>query len=75
MTEMPARSVALLRRASHTRILTFAVELTVPPNTTAEVVLPDGSAPVEVGSSRHTFTSTVAVPDPVEKPQSLWAPD
>ena len=34
----------------------FALEVTVPPNTTAEVVLPDGSAPVEVGSGRHSFS-------------------
>ena len=40
----------------------FALEVTVPPNTTAEVSLPDGSAPVEVGSGRHSFTCTVPEP-------------
>ena len=30
--------------------------------------LPDGSAPVEVGSGRHSFTRTIAEPVPVEKP-------
>ena len=43
--------------------------MTVPPNTTAEVVLPDGSAPFEVGSGRHSFRCTIEEPQPVEKPQ------
>ena len=42
----------------------FALEVTVPPNTTAEVSLPDGSAPVEVGSGRHTFERTVVTDGP-----------
>jgi alpha-L-rhamnosidase len=46
----------------------FELELVVPPNTTAEVALPDGSDPVEVGSGRHAFTRSVTVPPPVEKP-------
>ncbi|SHN43127.1 glycoside hydrolase family 78 protein [Cryptosporangium aurantiacum] len=54
---------------------TFTLELTVPPNTTAEVVLPDGSAPFDVGSGRHTFTRTVVAPEPVEKPQPFWQPE
>jgi alpha-L-rhamnosidase len=52
----------------------FTLEVTVPPNTTAEVVLPDGSAPVEVGAGRHTFERTVTVPPPVEKPKGPWHP-
>ncbi|MEV5532833.1 glycoside hydrolase family 78 protein [Streptomyces prunicolor] len=33
----------------------LVVEASIPPNTRAEVQLPDGSAPFEVGSGRHTF--------------------
>ncbi|WP_116453610.1 glycoside hydrolase family 78 protein [Blastococcus litoris] len=47
----------------------FALDVTVPPNTTAEVVLPDGSATREVGSGRHTYRCTIDEPRPVEKPQ------
>jgi alpha-L-rhamnosidase len=47
----------------------FSLAVTVPPNTTAQVVLPDGSAPVDVGSGRHSFTATIDEPRPVEKPQ------
>ncbi|WP_249522557.1 glycoside hydrolase family 78 protein [Modestobacter marinus] len=46
----------------------FALQVVVPPNTTAEIALPDGSEPVEVGSGRHSFTRDVVVPPPVEKP-------
>jgi alpha-L-rhamnosidase len=53
----------------------FALEVTVPPNTTAEVVLPDGSAAVEVGSGRHSFTATIEEPVPVEKPALFFNPD
>ena len=53
----------------------FALELTVPPNTTAEVLLPDGGAPVEVGSGRHTFERQITVPAPVEEPAPHWAPE
>jgi alpha-L-rhamnosidase len=53
----------------------FDLEVTVPPNTTAQVVLPDGSAPVEVGSGRHTFTATIEEPLPVEKPALFFNPD
>ena len=54
----------------------FALEVTVPPNTSAEVSLPDGSAPVEVGSGRHTFERTVVPMAPVEKPQVFdWHPE
>jgi alpha-L-rhamnosidase len=47
----------------------------VPANTTAEIVLPDGSAPVEVGSGRHSFTRPITVPGPVEKPALFFNPD
>ena len=53
----------------------FALDVTVPPNTTAEVHLPDGSAPVEVGSGRHSFAATIAEPVPVEKPALFFDPD
>jgi alpha-L-rhamnosidase len=53
----------------------FALEVTVPPNTTAEVVLPDGSAAVEVGSGRHAFSATIDEPVPVEKPALFFNPD
>jgi alpha-L-rhamnosidase len=53
----------------------FALEVTVPPNTTAEVALPDGSAPVEVGAGRHSFSATIAEPVPVEKPALFFDPD
>jgi alpha-L-rhamnosidase len=53
----------------------FGLEVTVPPNTSAQVVLPDGSAPVEVGSGRHSFTATIAEPVPVEKPALFFDPD
>jgi alpha-L-rhamnosidase len=41
----------------------LVVETLVPPNTRAEVQLPDGSAPFEVGSGRHTFRRPYAAPD------------
>jgi alpha-L-rhamnosidase len=53
----------------------FAVQVTVPPNTTAEVVLPDGGAPVVVGSGAHAFQREIIVPAPVEKPTSHWSPE
>ena len=53
----------------------FALDVTVPPNTTAEVRLPDGSAPVEVGSGRHTFAAPIPEPVPVEKPALFFDPD
>ncbi|WP_448628348.1 family 78 glycoside hydrolase catalytic domain [Geodermatophilus sp. URMC 64] len=54
----------------------FALELTVPPNTTAEVSLPDGSAPFEVAAGRHAFERTVVPVAPVEKPQDVnWHPE
>ncbi|MFI2437366.1 alpha-L-rhamnosidase C-terminal domain-containing protein [Streptomyces sp. NPDC018693] len=34
----------------------LTVEAVVPPNTTADVVLPDGRGVIEVGSGRHTWT-------------------
>lgn len=53
----------------------FTAEISVPPNSTAEVHLPDGSSTVEVGSGRHSFTATIPVPQPVEKPKPFWAPE
>ena len=47
----------------------FALEVTVPAGTTAEVVLPDGSASITVGSGRHAFAREVPEPRPVAKPQ------
>ncbi|WP_405849200.1 alpha-L-rhamnosidase C-terminal domain-containing protein [Streptomyces sp. NBC_01518] len=40
----------------------IVVEALVPANTYAEVQLPDGSAPFEVGSGRHTFRRPYAAP-------------
>ncbi|MDV7216184.1 glycoside hydrolase family 78 protein [Streptomyces prunicolor] len=40
----------------------LVVEASIPPNTRAEVQLPDGSAPVEVGSGRHTFRRPYTAP-------------
>ncbi|MGY2074414.1 glycoside hydrolase family 78 protein [Blastococcus sp. SYSU DS0828] len=53
----------------------FALEVTVPPSTTAEIRLPDGSAPVEVGSGRHTFAAEITEPTPVEKPALFFNPE
>jgi alpha-L-rhamnosidase len=53
----------------------FALDVVVPPNTTAEIVLPDGGDPVSVGSGRHSFTRSVTVPAPVEKPALFFDPD
>jgi alpha-L-rhamnosidase len=53
----------------------FSLELTVPPNTTAEISLPDDSPRIEVGSGRHVFQRTIAVPAPVEKPAPPWRPE
>ena len=53
----------------------FALELTVPANSTAEVSLPDGSAPVTVGSGRHTFERTVVPVAPAEAPRGFVMPE
>jgi len=53
----------------------FGLDVTVPPNTTAEIALPDGSDVLEVGPGRHTFERTVDVPPPVEKPALFFDPD
>jgi alpha-L-rhamnosidase len=53
----------------------FALELTVPPSTTATVQLPDGGEPVVVGSGEHTFDCTIEEPQPVEKPALFFDPD
>lgn len=41
---------------------TLVVETVVPPNTRADVHLPDGCAPFEIGSGRHTFRRPYAAP-------------
>ncbi|KAF6794657.1 alpha-rhamnosidase [Colletotrichum sojae] len=48
----------------------FVLELTVPPNTTAFVALPDGSEEKEVGSGTYTFESEL---DPEMKGE--WPPE
>jgi alpha-L-rhamnosidase len=53
----------------------YTLEVTVPPNTTAQIVLPDGSAPVEVGSGRHSFRAIIEEPVPVEKPALYFSAD
>ena len=52
----------------------FSVDVVVPPNSTAEVALPDRSASVEIGSGRHSFACSIPVPVPVEKPVPFWTP-
>ncbi len=37
----------------------FALDVTIPPNTTATVYLPGKTAGVEIGSGSHSFTSTM----------------
>jgi alpha-L-rhamnosidase len=54
---------------------TFAIDVIVPPNTTADILLPDGSAPVEVGSGRHSFSATIEEPTSVEKPALFFDAD
>jgi alpha-L-rhamnosidase len=53
----------------------FGLELTVPASSTAEVSLPDGSAPFLVGSGRHSFRRTVVPVAPVAKPARFFDPD
>lgn len=52
----------------------FTLDVTVPPNTSAEIAFPDGSDLVEVGAGRHTFTRDIVVPAPVEKPVPFFMP-
>ena len=52
----------------------FALDVSVPPNTTAVVSLPDGGAAFEVGSGRHSFSVSIPKPQPVAKPKPFWAP-
>jgi alpha-L-rhamnosidase len=52
----------------------FTLDISVPPNTTAEVSLPDGSETFEVGSGRHSLRVSIPEPQPVEKPRPFWAP-
>jgi alpha-L-rhamnosidase len=53
----------------------FTLDVTVPPNTTAEIVLLDGSAPVRVGWGRRSCTGKTTVPTPVEKPAPFFDPE
>lgn len=49
----------------------FALDVTVPPNTAAQVHLPDGRPPVEVGSGRYRLACALPAPGtsrPVSKP-------
>jgi alpha-L-rhamnosidase len=51
----------------------FHLVISVPPNTTASVVLPGGDAdPIEVGSGTHHWTC--ALPEPVRAPLTLNSP-
>jgi alpha-L-rhamnosidase len=52
----------------------FTLDVTVPPNTDADIHLPDGSAPVTVGAGPHTFTRTAPEPEPVKTSQAAWTP-
>ncbi|PPF46919.1 alpha-L-rhamnosidase [Pseudoclavibacter sp. AY1F1] len=49
----------------------FSLEVVVPPSTTAEVVLPDGSAPVTVGSGTHRFGCEFRPSEAASKPTSF----
>jgi alpha-L-rhamnosidase len=53
----------------------FSLEVTVPPNTTADIVLPDGSAPVQVCPGRHCFGATIEEPRPVDRPALFFTMD
>jgi alpha-L-rhamnosidase len=68
--ETPYGTAAVAWRRDGT---SFSLDVTVPPNTTADVVLPDGSAPVEVGSGRHSFACAVPEIMRIEKPK-VWSP-
>jgi alpha-L-rhamnosidase len=52
----------------------FEMDIIVPPNTSAEVSFPDGSAVIDVGSGRHSFAVIIPEPQPVAKPQPFWTP-
>ncbi|WP_105565882.1 glycoside hydrolase family 78 protein [Microbacterium halophytorum] len=51
----------------------FALEVVVPPSTTAEVVLPDGSASVEVASGTHAFACRFVAPEPARPAAAFGA--
>lgn len=53
----------------------FTLNVTVPPNTTAEVSFPDGTPLVEIGAGRHTFFRSIPAPVAVEKPRAFWSPE
>ncbi|WP_421355070.1 family 78 glycoside hydrolase catalytic domain [Microbacterium phosphatis] len=42
----------------------FSLVVTIPPSTEAEVLLPDGSDPVTIGSGTHTFSCRFLAPQP-----------
>ena len=48
------------------------LRVTVPPSTTADVVLPDGSAPLAVGPGQHEFSCTLP-PEHVAGPAAEFA--
>ena len=51
------------------------LEVRVPVGAPAEVRVPDGSDPVEVGSGRHSFRREITVPARVERPALSFDPD
>jgi alpha-L-rhamnosidase len=52
----------------------LALEVVVPPNSDAEIVLPDGSAPTRVEAGRHSFRCEIPEPQAVAAPQPYWTP-
>ncbi|WP_110589613.1 alpha-L-rhamnosidase [Microbacterium suaedae] len=51
----------------------FEIEVTVPPSTTAEIRLPDGSDPVEVAPGTHSFACRFEAPEPARPPAMFGA--
>ncbi|WP_221583700.1 glycoside hydrolase family 78 protein [Microbacterium sp. G2-8] len=51
----------------------FTLDVTVPPSTTAEIRLPDGSAPIEVASGTHTFACRFLAPEPARPAAAFGA--
>lgn len=52
----------------------FRLEVDVPPSTTAEVLLPDGSAPTIVASGSHRFECRFVADEAAAAPESFEAP-
>jgi alpha-L-rhamnosidase len=69
--ETPYGTAAVAWRVDGAR---FTLDVTVPPNTTAGISLPDGSDVVEVGAGRHTVSRDIVVPLPVDKPVPFFLP-